>query len=316
MTGGLALDACGVSHRYGLGDDAVQALDDVSLTVQAGELHALLGPNGSGKTTLFKIASTLLRADSGAVSVGGCDVASDPGGVRQKLGVVFQSVALDEQLTLSENLRTQAALYGMKRDQAKERADALIQALDLAAYAKRRVSTLSGGEKRRGDLARGLLHRPALLLLDEPTTALDPSARRLFLDLLADIRRNEGTAILMATHLLEEADDAAQVTILDYGRVAATGTPDRLRDGLGASVLWITPTPGSEPLFTPVMLQVEAAALHRASGRIGIGHPEPARLLARLAQAHPDAIAEATLRRPTLEDAFLAATGNALRSTT
>ncbi len=177
------------------------------------------------------------------------------------------------------------------------------------------MSTLSGGEKRRGDLARGLLHRPALLLLDEPTTALDPSARRLFLDLLSDIRRNEGTAILMATHLLEEADDAGHITILDQGKVAATGTPDGLRDALGTSVLWITPTPGSEPLFAPETLQVDASDMHHAGGRIGIGHPEPARLLAHLAQAHPDAIAEATLRRPTLEDAFLAATGNALRST-
>ncbi len=316
MSAGKALEAVGVSYRYGSGDDSVTALDDVSLTVRPGELHALLGPNGSGKTTLFKIASTLLRPDTGTMSIGGCDVARDPGGVRQRLGVVFQSVALDEQLTLAENLRTQAALYGMNRKQARERADDLTQALELNAYSDRRVSTLSGGERRRGDLARGLLHRPALLLLDEPTTALDPSARRLFLDVLADIRRNEKTAILMATHLLEEADDAEHVTILDKGRVATTGTPDALRDALGTSVLWITPATDSAHLFTAEALSVEASDLHHASGKIGIGHREPARLLARLAQAHPDAIAEATLRRPTLEDAFLAATGNALHSPT
>ncbi len=314
--GSAALDAVGISYRYGSGDDGVLALDDVSLTVQAGELHALLGPNGSGKTTLFKIASTLVRPERGKLSIGGCDVTRDPSGVRQRLGVVFQSVALDEQLTLAENLRTQAALYGMNRTQARERADALTQALDLRAYSDRRVSTLSGGERRRGDLARGLLHRPALLLLDEPTTALDPSARRLFLDLLADIRREESTAILMATHLLEEADDAEHVTILDRGRVAATGTPDHLRDALGTSVLWITPSPESANFFTTDTLGVESSQLHYANGKIGIGHPEPARLLARLAQAHPNAIAEAMLRRPTLEDAFLAATGNALHSPT
>ncbi len=315
-TGSAALEAKGVSYRYGSGADAVAALDDVSLAVQPGELHALLGPNGSGKTTLFKIASTLLLPDAGAVWIGGCDVTRDPGGVRERLGVVFQSVALDEQLTLSENLQTQAALYGMNRATARARADALTRALDLAAYSDRRVSTLSGGERRRGDLARGLLHRPALLLLDEPTTALDPSARRLFLDLLTDIRGGEGTAILMATHLLEEADDADHVTILDYGKVAASGKPESLRDALGVSVLWITPSQGAAHLFTAEAVGVPSDDLHHASGKIGIGHPEPARLLARLAQAHPDAIAQATLRRPTLEDAFLAATGNALHSPT
>lgn len=307
-----AFEACEVAYRYSSGADGVQALDGVSLTVRPGAWHALLGPNGSGKTTLFRLASTLLRPQLGTLSVGGRDVAGDPDAARRQIGVVFQSVALDEQLTLAENLRTQAALYGMNGRSARARADELLSALDLTGYARRRVATLSGGERRRGDLARGLLHRPALLLLDEPTTALDPAARRAFLDLLGRIRHEEGTAILMATHLMEEASECDRVTILHRGRVAAADTPDALTDALGASVLWITPAPGCDHLFASDALGLAPSAVRHAGGRVGLTHPEPARLLARLAREHPDALLEATLRRPTLEDAFLAATGHAL----
>jgi ABC-2 type transport system ATP-binding protein len=228
------------------------------------------------------------------------------------LGIVFQSVALDGELSLAENLRTQAALYGLDKRTTAERVDRLADALELRLYLGRRVSTLSGGERRRGDLARGLLHRPALLLLDEPTTALDPSARRLFLDLLEQVRRTEQTAILMATHLLEEADDADRVTILHRGRVAAEGTPDALTSALGEQVVWITPRQGSEHHFTPDALGVDERSMHRAGRSVGIGHAQPAQLLARIAAAHPDALEQATLRRPTLEDAFLSATGYAI----
>jgi ABC-2 type transport system ATP-binding protein len=307
-----AFEARGVGYRYGSGESAIAALRGVSLRVAPGSWHALLGPNGSGKTTLFRLASTLLRPQSGQLLVGGCDVSDDPDGARGQIGVVFQSVALDEQLTLAENLRTQAALYGIGRRQATERIDALLDALALTDHARRRVATLSGGERRRGDLARGLLHRPALLLLDEPTTALDPSARRALLDLLGRLRRDEGTAILMATHLMEEASECDRVTILHRGTVAASGTPDALTDALGASVLWITPAQGHEARFTPDALGLPPASVRHAGGQIGLSHAQPARLLAQLSQAHPDAIAEATLRRPTLEDAFLAATGHAL----
>lgn len=300
----LALDA--VSHAYG----AHPALREVSFDVETGALHALLGPNGSGKTTLFRILTTLLRPDAGTARIAGESVTERPDAVRRRFGVAFQHVALDEQLTVAENLGVQAALYGLSRSAANERAAHLLAALGLDALAQRRIRTLSGGEKRRADLARALMHRPSMLLLDEPTTALDPTARRQFHDLLAHLRATEGVTILMATHLLDEAEDADAVTILHRGHVVADGSPDVLRAQLGDETLWITPMPGGA-LGNGHLPDLGSATVTRVGSRLRIAHDRPAEVLADVSARFPGAIAAATLRRPTLEDVFASATGEA-----
>ncbi len=298
----VALD--NVHYAYG----SHRALDGVTMRVERGALHALLGPNGSGKTTLFRLLMTLLHPQGGTVRIDGVDVAAQPGAVRQKLGAVFQHAALDDELTVEENLRVQAALYGMGRQAAGLRSDELLDALDLGALRRRRVRTLSGGERRRADLARALVHRPALLLLDEPTTALDPTARRQFHTLLAHMRRQQPLTILMATHLLDEAENADGVTVLHRGRVVADGPPDALRGALGREVLWITPAAGSVLDADPPP-PLPGGTVSRVGARLRVEHPRPVEALGLLGAEHPGSIASATVRQPTLEDVFFAATG-------
>ncbi len=297
----ITLDA--VTHRYG----TQVALQNVSFNVQVGAFHALLGPNGSGKTTLFRILNTLLRPTEGRAGVFGLDVATQPDAVRRRFGTVFQHAALDEHLTVGENLSVQAALYGLSARDGRDRASALLEALGLSSLTRRAVKTLSGGEKRRADLARALIHQPDLLLLDEPTTALDPTARRRFHELLASLRAREGVTILMATHLLEEADEASAITILNEGQVVAQGDPETLKRSLGRETLWITPIPDSA--LDMALPTLDEATFTRVGARLRVEHARPADALAHVAAAYPDAIDSATVRRPTLDDVFFAATG-------
>lgn len=228
-----ALDARDLAHRFG----DVQALAGVTLTVGPQERVALLGPNGSGKTTLLCIVSTRLAPEAGRVAVAGHDVVADPDGVRRRVGVVFQSPALDGALTAREALGFQAALVRIPRAEVPSRVTAALADAGLSDRADDRVGTLSGGLVRRLDLARGLMHRPALALLDEPTTGLDPLARDAFWSVL-DRRRGDG-AQLVATHLMDEAARCDRVVILDRGRVVADGTPEALTAALGPDALWL-----------------------------------------------------------------------------
>ena len=289
-----ALDARDVRFAYG----AAVALDGVTLRVEAGERVGLLGPNGSGKTTLFRLAATLLRPDAGALAVAGHDVAAEPDAVRRQIGVVFQTPALDPALTSREALSLQAALVGIARSERPTRIASALADAGLADRARQRVGDLSGGLARRLDLARGLLHRPALALLDEPTVGLDPLARDAFWDVL-DRRRAEG-AQLIATHAMDEAERCDRVVILDRGRVVAEGTPAALAAALGADALWLD-TDAPDAL---------AAALDGDARVVG------ARVL--LPRADADAVAGlyarpdvqgVTVRPPTLADVFTAAVG-------
>lgn len=230
----------------GRGRSRVLALDGVSLDVPAGQNLALLGPNGSGKSTLLKILATLDRPDrdSGPVHILGLDPAGgDARAIRARLGVVFQSPGLDGLLTVRENLRTAAALYGLSASQAEERIADVLSALSLTDRAADRVRTLSGGLARRVDLARALLHAPDLLLLDEPTAALDPRARAEFLATLAAVRAAPRPAgrppltIITSTHTMDEAERADRVVLLHRGRVIADDAPDALRRRIGGIVL-------------------------------------------------------------------------------
>lgn len=292
-----------VFHRYG----TREALRDVTFSIASGTLFGLLGPNGGGKTTLFRIISTLLRPSSGLARVFGYDTRSDAAAVRRSLGIVFQQDALDDELTVAENLRIHGALYGLHGADLERRIAARLADLDLADRAASRVRTLSGGLRRRADLARGLLHDPPVLLLDEPTTGLDPAARSAFWSALARLRRREGTTLLVATHLLEEAETCDEIGILDGGRLVVQGRPDDLKARVGQETLWLE---SSDPARLSEAISARFGLETRVVGRsVQVAHGQAHSLLPALYEAFQDDITSATLRRPTLEDVFLLHTG-------
>ena len=227
-------------HRYpGTDPEKPDALGGVDLDIASGEIVALLGPNGSGKTTLFRLLCTLLPIQQGSITIDGIDAAANPLAVRSRIGIVFQSPSLDKKLTVDENIACQGALYGITGSALDQRRDELLSLFDLTDRRSDYCEKLSGGLKRRVELAKGMLHRPKLLLLDEPSTGLDPSAR---LSLWKTIRQlaDEGMAIVLTTHLLDEADKADRVAILASGTKIAEGTPAQLRSDQGQTVVTIT----------------------------------------------------------------------------
>ena len=303
----LALDVRNVGHTYA--GTECPALDDVTLTVGPGERVALLGPNGGGKTTLFRIVTTLLRPDLGTASVFGHDVTREGAAARARLGVVFQSTALDGVLTVRENLGVHGALAGLRGDTLKARTAEALAAVGLTDRAQARIASLSGGLARRADLARVLLHEPALLLLDEPTVGLDPTARRDLWDALDSLRASRdgqpGTAQLVATHLLDEAEACDRVVILDRGRVVAQGTPDALKARLGSDALWLD-TPDA-PALAARLREARTLDARAVGRRVLVVADDPASLLSSVyAEA---GVTGATVRRPSLDDVFAATTG-------
>ena len=209
---------------------AVLAVCDLSFHVKRGELFAFLGVNGAGKSTTISVICGELRKDSGSVFVCGKDVEKDLEYISRKIGVVFQSSALDVQLSVKDNLRSRAALYGITGKAFEQRFQELIGLLDFADFANRPLNKLSGGQKRRIDIARALLHKPEILILDEPTTGLDPQTRKLLWDVIERLRREEQMTVFLTTHYMEEAADADYVVIIDSGRIAAEGSPLELKN--------------------------------------------------------------------------------------
>ena len=208
----------------------IKAVHDLSFKVKKGELFAFLGVNGAGKSTTINIICGQLKKDSGHVSICGTGLDSDPDRVRRSLGVVFQSSVLDKDLTVKENLESRAALYGIYGREFKERFNYLSELLRFADLKNRTVGKLSGGQRRRIDIARALLHDPSVLILDEPTTGLDPQTRRLLWQVIDTLRRENGMTVFLTTHYMEEAADADYVVILDHGMIAAEGTPLELKN--------------------------------------------------------------------------------------
>jgi len=300
----MMIEVNGVSHRYG---DRV-ALDDVTLEVAAGELFALLGPNGSGKTTLFRLLCTLIPLQDGTIRVSGCDIRQNPHAARQAMGVVFQAASLDRKLTVSENLSQQAALYGLSGSLLHERRRALLERLGLQERRGELVEKLSGGLRRRVELAKGLLHHPRLLLLDEPTTGLDPAARSDLWEYLDRLRTAEGITILLTTHLLDEADRADRLAILHQGRLVALDTPAHLRSEVGGDSITIrTDDPAGLVDAIRDRFAIDATAL---GDRVRLEQPQGHQWVPRLVDALRDRIQEITLAGPSLEDVFIARTGH------
>ena len=293
------------------------ALDGVNLVVPPGTLAALLGPNGAGKTTLVRILATLTRPDSGSAAVLGADVVRAPDQVRKLVGLTGQFAGLDDALTGRDNLILIGRLTGMRRRAAAERAAQLAELFGLAGAIQRIVKTYSGGMRRRLDLAASLMAGPALLILDEPTTGLDPSGREQLWAILADLRA-AGTTMLLTTQYLEEADRFAdQVHVLKAGRIVASGTAATLKAQAGRQVADVRL---AEPMAGPAAARAIAARLGIAPD--GIHGPEPGRLsitaaesvatllaVAASLQANGIGIADIGLRQPTLDEAFLALTG-------
>jgi ABC-2 type transport system ATP-binding protein len=299
-----AIETVALTHRYG----ERTALDALDLVVEPGAIFGLLGPNGGGKTTLFRILSTLMAPTSGTARVLGGDTVADAAAVRARIGVVFQAPSLDGKLTVAENLRYQGALYGLSRARARERADAMLARVGLSDRRGDRAENLSGGLKRRVELAKGLLHGPELLLLDEPSSGLDPGGRRDLWTYLERIRREDGVTSLVTTHLMEEAERCDRLAILHRGRIVALGAPDALKAEIGGDVVTLETADG-DALAAALRedFGVEAAAV---GGRLRFEHADAAALVPRLAAAYPGRIATITVGKPTLEDVFVAKTGH------
>jgi ABC-2 type transport system ATP-binding protein len=300
---GAALVVEQVRHRYG----ERLALDGVSFTVAAGEIFGLLGPNGGGKTTLFRLLSTLIPLQAGSVGILGFDVRNQTHEVRRRIGVVFQAPSLDRKLTVQENLACQGKLYGLAGGALTSRCDDMLAAMNLTDRRRDLVETLSGGLRRRAELAKGLLHRPQLLLLDEPSTGLDPGARVDLWTCLRRLREQDGVTVLLTTHLLEEADKADRLAILHEGRLVALDTPENLRGSLGGDAICIA---SDEPasLAADISRQFELPA-KAIDGEVRLERPDGHRLIAQLVEAFPGRIASIRLGKPSLEDVFIARTG-------
>lgn len=299
-----AIGISGVEHRYG----SRQALVDLSFEIRQGELFAVLGPNGGGKTTLFRLLSTLIPLQAGRVSVLGHDLTTEAQAIRRSIGVVFQAPSLDRKLTVAENVRLQAALYGLRGVEIEKRLDELLNQFALTDRKHEFTEKLSGGLRRRVELAKGLVHQPQLLLLDEPSTGLDPAARSDLWQYLRRLKQEQGTTIVLTTHYLDEADGADRLAILNEGRLVALGTPDELRSQVGGDSIAIEttePTQLCEAILTTLSLPArvidDAVRLEVKDGHTW---------LARLVEAFPGQINSIRLGRPTLEDVFIAKTGH------
>jgi ABC-2 type transport system ATP-binding protein len=298
-----AISVAGASHAYG----PRQALADLSLEIEAGEIFAVLGPNGGGKTTLFRLLSTLIPLQAGSAAIFGHDLAREQQAVRRLMGVVFQAPSLDRKLTVAENIRLQAVLYGLRGSELSRRLDELLEHFALRDRAGELTERLSGGLRRRVELAKGMIHQPRLLLLDEPSTGLDPAARADLWQYLRQLREAHGTTIVLTTHYLDESDDADRIAILNEGRLVALGPPDELRAEVGGDSITIeTQEPQSladeigRSLGLPARVVDESVRLEVKEGHTWIS---------RIVEAFPGRVSGIRLGKPTLEDVFIAKTG-------
>ena len=287
-----------------------RALDGISLEVRRGEIFCLLGPNGGGKSTLFRILATLALPDSGSAIVAGHDVLTAAPEVRARIGVVFQSPSLDGKLTILENLRCGGALYGLRGEELESRIRDSSAALNITDRLGDLVESLSGGLQRRAEIAKCLLIRPEVLLLDEPSTGLDPGARLDLWAALEDLRSRHGVTVLCTTHLMEEAARADRVGIVSGGKLVASGTPSELTSALGGDVisLGVMPGTGADHLAR-LLTEKTGVPASVVEGEVRLESREPYALAARVAGAFPVEIASLRIARPTLEDVFVARTG-------
>ena len=291
-------------HQYG---DRT-ALAGVSFDVRAAEIFGLLGPNGSGKTTTFRILSTLMVPSGGRALIMGHDVAREPGAVRRSIGVVFQEKSIDIKLSAEENLMLVGHVYGLRGAALKKRVREMLERVGLADRAKEKAETFSGGMQRRLELAKGLLHHPSVLLLDEPTTGLDPGARRDLWQYLHILRDEERVTVLVTTHLMEEAEGCDRLAIYANGSVVALGTPAELKSEIGGDVILLeSEQPDSLAQRIAQRFGLHPTVLdHRVRLEIEAGH----RFVTDVVEAFPGEIQGVSVHKPSLEDVFIRRTGH------
>jgi ABC-2 type transport system ATP-binding protein len=291
-------------HRY---QDRT-ALNGVSFDVRPAELFGLLGPNGSGKTTLFRILSTLMVPTSGSATIAGFDAVRQPGALRRHIGVVFQAQSVDLKLTAYENLWHQGHLYGLRGPELKQRINEILSRVGLLDRSADRVETFSGGMQRRIELAKGLLHHPEVLLLDEPTTGLDPGARRDLWQYLQILRDQERVSVIVTTHLMEEAERCDRLAILNEGNLVALGTPEALTREIGGDVILLEAhDPQTLADHIRNKFHVDATVMdNQVRLEIENGH----RFVPDVVEAFPGEIQSLSVSKPTLEDVFIHRTGH------
>lgn len=294
------IEITNLSHTY----KSRPALSGVNFSVSRGEIFGLLGPNGSGKTTLFRILSTVFPPAGGKVLVNGLEISSK---IRRMIGVVFQSPSLDGKLTVRENLIHQGRLYGLSGKKLRERTEEMMTRLGVSDRAGEIAGKLSGGLKRRVEIAKSLLHQPELLILDEPSTGLDPGARVELWKYLRGLRENEGVTILVTTHLMEEAEHCGRLAILDCGKLVALGAPEDLKREIRGDVVEVRARE-PEALAEKIQKKFQLKIISE-NGSLQIEHERGSRLVTELVEAFPGEIESVTFRRPSLEDVFLHHTG-------
>ena len=292
-------------HRY----ENRTALNGVSFEVRPAELFGLLGPNGSGKTTLFRILSTLMIPTAGHAIIMGCDAAQEPARLRRQIGVVFQAQSVDLKLTAYENLWHQGHLYGLRGSALKKRIYEILSRVGLADRAKELVETFSGGMQRRIELAKGLLHHPGVLLLDEPTTGLDPGARRDLWQYLRTLRDEEHVSVLVTTHLMEEAEGCDRLAIMNEGNLVALGTPAELKSEIGGDVVLLDAAHDANLLAERIRgrFHVETTVLEN---QVRIEREGAHRFVTEVVEAFPGEILALSVSKPALEDVFIRHTGH------
>lgn len=294
------IEISSLSKRFG----EVQAVNDLSFRVKEGELFAFLGINGAGKSTTINIMCGQLSKDSGTVQLSGVDLDSDPESIKRNLGVVFQNSVLDKELSVQDNLQSRAALYGIRGKAFRERLAELAGLLEFDDLLKRTVGKLSGGQRRRIDIARALIHSPKILILDEPTTGLDPQTRSILWQVIGDLRKNEGMTVFLTTHYMEEAADADYVVILDSGMIAAEGTPLKLKNTYTGD--FITVYGAEESQIKQLGAPYETI---RDAYRVSVPNTAAA---TELILKYPDIFRDYEITKGKMDDVFLAVTGKKL----
>ena len=289
-----------LSKRFG----EVQAVQDLSFRVKEGELFAFLGINGAGKSTTINIMCGQLPKDAGRVQIGGVDLDTDQDSIKRSLGVVFQSSVLDKDLSVRDNLESRAALYGIHGKAFQKRLEELARQLAFEDLFRRPVGKLSGGQRRRIDIARALLHRPRILILDEPTTGLDPQTRSILWQVIGDLRKNEGMTVFLTTHYMEEAADADYVVILDKGQIAAEGTPLALKNTYTGDFITLYGV-------TEAQVQTLGATYETIRDAFRVSVPNTAAATGLILQ-YPEIFRDYEITKGKMDDVFLAVTGKKL----
>jgi len=296
-----------LSRKFG----KLTAVDKVSFQVAEGEIFGFLGPNGAGKTTTINMLCTLLNPTSGSATINGFDIVRQRADVRCSIGLVFQEPTLDEYLSAEQNLRFHAYAYGIPANIREKRITELLELVELAERRKSKVRTFSGGMKRRLEIARGLLHSPKVLFMDEPTLGLDPQTRRHIWDYIMTLRQQNRLTIFLTTHYMDEAENCDRISIIDHGQIIALDTPDRLKDAMGGDVVTLKAAnnqAAAEELkakfgLSPVL----------QNGNITFSIPQGEKFLPKLMENFQTQLVSIGIRRPTLDDVFLKLTGRAIR---